>query len=173
MQNVSSSLIQFIRKQTKIAHGGNGGLIISWSIILENKQIHTHRNPVSLFPPVFSPPRLIYPSLGYLQEKVDSYQLSQDKLSAENSLAENSLAENSLAENSPAVQSDEITTRDVSIRRSERRKGNHFERDTEVHGDIISADNVYNNHYYYDKSGSIPPESSEVGNDQEEKHALQ
>lgn len=146
-QAVAEPLIQFIRKQTKIAHSGNGGLIVSWSITLKNRQIHTHRNPVSLLPPVFSPPRLIYPGLSYLQDQVGSYQLLTEK-------------------------PDEIIAQSVSPHKSDRNKGNHFEGAADVGGDVISADEIHK-HYYYGMSGTMPPENSEFGNESEKKRDLQ
>lgn len=69
----TESLIQFIQKQTKISHWA-GGVIVSWVIDLETSRIHTHKNPVSLVPPVilladepFRGFNYAFPGLKYLE----------------------------------------------------------------------------------------------------------
>lgn len=60
------SLIKFVQKQNRISHGG-GGLVVSWVIDLKESQIHTHKNPVSHFPPVIILPETIFPGVKYFK----------------------------------------------------------------------------------------------------------
>lgn len=68
-----SFLINFIKKQTKISHSGRSAVIVSWAIDVKHKQIHTHNNPVSLFPPVVLMEDWVFPGLDYLKSFVSAY----------------------------------------------------------------------------------------------------
>lgn len=60
-------LIEFIKKQTKISHWERSAVLVSWIIDVKRKQIHTHNNPVSLFPPVVIMEGLVFPGVEYLK----------------------------------------------------------------------------------------------------------
>jgi hypothetical protein len=65
------SMARFIRKQTRISHrASTGAVTVSWAIDLEHRRIHTHENPVSLFPPVIVMPQTVFPGLGWLESAV-------------------------------------------------------------------------------------------------------
>ncbi len=70
-----SWLINFIKKQSKIANFGRSSVIFSWVIDVKNKQIHTHNNPVSFLPPVMIREDWVFPGLEYLKSFVDTYRL--------------------------------------------------------------------------------------------------
>jgi len=62
------SMARFIRKQTRISHGASTGAVtVPWAIDLEHRRIHTHENPVSIFPPVIVVPQTVFPGLGWLE----------------------------------------------------------------------------------------------------------
>jgi hypothetical protein len=62
------SMAGFIRKQTRISHrASTGAVTVSWAIDLGHRRIHTHENPVSLFPPVIVTPQTVFPGLGWLE----------------------------------------------------------------------------------------------------------
>lgn len=67
------SLIEFIQKQTKISHWQRSAVLVSWVIDMKYKQIHTHNNPVSLFPPVVILEDSVFPGLDYLESFIYSY----------------------------------------------------------------------------------------------------
>jgi hypothetical protein len=70
-EGCSESMARFIRKQTKISHrASTGAVTVSWAIDLEHRRIHTHENPVSLFPPVIVMPQTVFPGLGWLESVV-------------------------------------------------------------------------------------------------------
>lgn len=59
---------RFIAKQTRISHSaGSGGVSVAWAIDARSRRIHTHENPVSIFPPVIIDKRTVYPGLDYLE----------------------------------------------------------------------------------------------------------
>lgn len=61
-------MARFIARQTRIDHtAGSGGVSVAWAIDARNERIHTHDNPVSVFPPVVVLARTVYPGLEYLQ----------------------------------------------------------------------------------------------------------
>jgi hypothetical protein len=61
-------MARFIARQTRISHAaGTGGVAVAWAIDVPNRRIHTHDNPVSIFPPVVIVARQVYPGLEYLQ----------------------------------------------------------------------------------------------------------
>lgn len=61
-------MARFIRKQTRISHRtSTGAVTVSWAIDLEHRRIHTHENPVSIFPPVIVIPQTVFPGLGWLE----------------------------------------------------------------------------------------------------------
>ncbi len=68
-----ASLLNFIKKQTRISHWGKSAVIVSWTIDVKNKQIYTHDNPVSLIPPVVIAEWLTFPKLNYLKSFLNSY----------------------------------------------------------------------------------------------------
>ena len=68
-----SFLIDFIKKQTKITHSGRSAVIFSWVIDVKHKQIYTHNNPVSFFPPVMIMEDWVFPGLQYLKSFLQSY----------------------------------------------------------------------------------------------------
>jgi hypothetical protein len=61
-------MARFIARQTRISHAaGTGGVSVAWAIDVANQRIHTHDNPVSIFPPVIVPARTVYPGLEFLE----------------------------------------------------------------------------------------------------------
>ena len=72
-EGCSESMARFVRKQTRISHRASSGAVtVSWAIDLEHRRIHTHENPVSLFPPVIVVPQTVFPGLGWLESVVGS-----------------------------------------------------------------------------------------------------
>ncbi|MBD2198398.1 MULTISPECIES: hypothetical protein [Calothrix] len=67
------SLIEFIKKQTKISHWERSAVLVSWVIDVKYKQIHTHNNPVSLLPPVVIMEDSVFPGLEYLKSFIYTY----------------------------------------------------------------------------------------------------
>lgn len=64
----SESMARFIARQTRISHAaGTGGVSVAWAIDVPNRRIHTHDNPVSIFPPVIVAARTVYPGLEFLE----------------------------------------------------------------------------------------------------------
>jgi hypothetical protein len=64
-------MARFIRKQTRISHrASTGAVTVSWAIDLRHRRIHTHENPVSIFPPVIVMPQTVFPGLGWLESIV-------------------------------------------------------------------------------------------------------
>lgn len=62
------SMARFIRKQTRISHrAATGAVTVSWAVDLRHRRIHTHENPVSVFPPVIVMPQTVFPGLGWLE----------------------------------------------------------------------------------------------------------
>jgi hypothetical protein len=65
-------MARFIARQTRISHAaGTGGVSVAWAIDVRNRRIHTHDNPVSIFPPVIIAARTVYPGLEFLQSIVE------------------------------------------------------------------------------------------------------
>lgn len=61
-------MARFIARQTRISHAaGTGGVSVAWALDVPARRIHTHDNPVSIFPPVIVAARTVYPGLEYLQ----------------------------------------------------------------------------------------------------------
>jgi hypothetical protein len=59
---------RFIARQTRISHAaGTGGVSVAWAIDVPNHRIHTHDNPVSIFPPVVIVARTVYPGLEFME----------------------------------------------------------------------------------------------------------
>ena len=71
--NLDNNLANFINKQTKIYNFKRSTVIVSWTIDLKNKQIYTHNNPVSLFPPVYIIKKWVFPGLDYLKSLLYTY----------------------------------------------------------------------------------------------------
>lgn len=66
------SMARFIRKQTRISHrASTGAVTVSWAIDLKHRRIHTHENPVSIFPPVIVMPQTVFPGLGWLESTLE------------------------------------------------------------------------------------------------------
>jgi len=65
------NLVNFIQKQSKIAHWMESGVIVSWVVDVKDKIIHTHNNPVSLLPPVIILADTVYPSIKFLQSALN------------------------------------------------------------------------------------------------------
>ncbi|HYR10770.1 MAG TPA: TIR domain-containing protein, partial [Longimicrobium sp.] len=66
------TMARFIARQTRISHAaGTGGVSVAWAIDVRNHRIHTHDNPVSIFPPVIIAARTVYPGLEFLQSIVE------------------------------------------------------------------------------------------------------
>lgn len=64
-------MARFIRKQTKISHrASTGAVTVAWAIDLKQRRVHTHENPVSIFPPVMIVPQTVFPGLGWLESAV-------------------------------------------------------------------------------------------------------
>jgi hypothetical protein len=62
------SMARFIARQTRISHAaGSGGVSVAWAIDVPNRRIHTHDNPVSIFPPVIVHARTVYPGLDFME----------------------------------------------------------------------------------------------------------
>lgn len=73
VEGCSESMARFIRKQTRISHrASTGAVTVSWAIDLKHRRIHTHENPVSIFPPVIVMPQTVFPGLGWLESVVGS-----------------------------------------------------------------------------------------------------
>lgn len=67
-EGCTEQMARFIAKQTRISHAaGSGGVSVAWAIDAKSRRIHTHENPVSIFPPVIIDKRAVYPGLDYLQ----------------------------------------------------------------------------------------------------------
>jgi len=61
-------MARFVARQTQISHAANTGAVtVSWAIDAPGRRIHTHDNPVSIFPPVFVLARSVFPGLEYLE----------------------------------------------------------------------------------------------------------
>jgi hypothetical protein len=61
-------MARFIARQTRISHvAGTGGVSVAWAIDVKNRRIHTHDNPVSIFPPVIVAARSVYPGLEFME----------------------------------------------------------------------------------------------------------
>lgn len=68
----SEHMARFIARQTRISHAaGTGGVSVAWAIDVPNRRIHTHDNPVSIFPPVIVVARTVYPGLEFLDSLLD------------------------------------------------------------------------------------------------------
>lgn len=85
-------LLKFIRKQTRVSHSAlRSGVVVSWVFDMKSRRIYTHRNPVSLMPPVLIPAGQVWPGLeylkGFLQAQSDAseaaHERARDSLSAE------------------------------------------------------------------------------------------
>ena len=71
-QGCPEHMARFIARQTRISHeAGTGGVSVAWAVDVPNRRIHTHDNPVSIFPPVVVVARTVYPGLDYLQSLLD------------------------------------------------------------------------------------------------------
>jgi hypothetical protein len=67
-EGCSESMARFVRKQTRISHrASTGAVTVSWAIDLRHRRIHTHENPVSIFPPVIVMPQTVFPGLAWLE----------------------------------------------------------------------------------------------------------
>jgi hypothetical protein len=67
-EGCSGRMVRFIGKQTRISHhASTGAVTVSWAIDVEHRRIHTHQNPVSVFPPVIIMPQTVFPGLGWLE----------------------------------------------------------------------------------------------------------
>ena len=71
--NLPNHLANFIKKQTKISNFKKSAVIVSWAIDIKNKQIYTHNNLVSLFPPVYIVEGWVFPGLDYLKSFLYTY----------------------------------------------------------------------------------------------------
>ena len=72
-KNCPRSLSTFIREQTKIKHTGQAGVIVPWSVDVANKRVYTHKNPVSIFPPVVIFDQFSFPNPDYIESFLSSY----------------------------------------------------------------------------------------------------
>lgn len=68
-----SYLVDFIKKQTKISHRERSAVLVSWIIDIKHKQIYTHNNPVSSFPPVVIMEGSVFPGVDYLRSFLYDY----------------------------------------------------------------------------------------------------
>lgn len=73
-------LANFIKKQTKISNFKKSAVIVSWAIDVKHKQIYTHDNPVSLFPPVYILEKWVFPGLNYLNSYLSTYKPQSVKI---------------------------------------------------------------------------------------------
>lgn len=65
-------MARFIRKQTRISHSASAGAVaVAWAIDLKHRRIHTHENPVSIFPPVIVVPQTVFPGLRWLESALE------------------------------------------------------------------------------------------------------
>lgn len=74
--NIANTLINFIKKQSKISNFKRSAVIVSWAIDIKDKQIYTHNNLVSFFPPVYIKKRGglgVFPGLDYLKSFLRTY----------------------------------------------------------------------------------------------------
>ncbi len=72
-QKCSESQIKFIKKQTKISHAVQGGVIVSWIIDFENRSLYSHNNPISLIPPVVLLSNYVFPGVKFIEDFLNSY----------------------------------------------------------------------------------------------------
>ncbi|HEX2205459.1 MAG TPA: CHAT domain-containing protein [Longimicrobium sp.] len=64
-------MARFIRKQTKVSHrASTGAVTVSWAVDLGHRLVHTHENPVSIFPPVIVVPQTVFPGLRWLEAAI-------------------------------------------------------------------------------------------------------
>jgi hypothetical protein len=64
-------LARFIARQTRVDHAaGTGGVSVAWAIDVPGRRIHTHDNPVSIFPPVIIQARTVYPGLAWMESQL-------------------------------------------------------------------------------------------------------
>ncbi|MCP4107311.1 MAG: hypothetical protein GY749_17505 [Desulfobacteraceae bacterium] len=68
----SKQLVKFIQNLTKISPWA-GGVVVTWLIDCEETKIYTHKNPVSMFPPVVILPESAYPGLKYIEGFLSGY----------------------------------------------------------------------------------------------------
>lgn len=74
-EGCSVAMARFIRKQTRISHAAaTGAVVVSWALDLKTRLVHTHENPVSVFPPVMVLAQTVYPGLSYLESLVESWE---------------------------------------------------------------------------------------------------
>ena len=78
-KNCPRSLSTFIREQSRIKHTEQAGVVVPWSIDVVNKIIYTHKNPVSVFPPVVISDKVTFPSRSYLETFLSSYRMEETK----------------------------------------------------------------------------------------------
>lgn len=71
--SLPNHLANFIKKQTKISHFNKSAVTVSWAIDVKHKQIYTHNNPISLFPPVYIVEGWVFPGLNYLNSYLTTY----------------------------------------------------------------------------------------------------
>jgi hypothetical protein len=73
-----ASMARFIRRQTRISHGpATGAVTVAWAVDLAHRRIHTHENPVSIFPPVIVVPQTVFPGLGWLESVLQERPVEQ------------------------------------------------------------------------------------------------
>ncbi len=65
------SLSTFHQRTTK--HTGQAGVIVPWSVDVANKRVYTHKNPVSIFPPVVIFDQFSFPNPDYIESFLSSY----------------------------------------------------------------------------------------------------
>lgn len=72
-EGCSDAMAGFVRKQTKISHSAaSGAVTVSWAVDLRHRHIHTHENPVSIFPPVVILPQAVFPGSGWMESVLAS-----------------------------------------------------------------------------------------------------
>lgn len=69
----SEQQIAFIKDQSQAWHLGDGGIVVSWTIDMAQRRIHTHNQIVSVFPPLFVAARFVFPGIDYLQSLIERY----------------------------------------------------------------------------------------------------
>lgn len=77
------SLSTFIRTQMRISHFRQAALMVAWTVDVKNKRVYTHKNPVSIFPPVVIREQGAFPNPNYLESFLSSYRTQEAQESSE------------------------------------------------------------------------------------------
>lgn len=69
----SDAIASFIQKQAKASSFQKSAVMVSWAIDVPAQKIHTHRNPVSVFPPIYIVAQTVFPGLRFLTDALAEY----------------------------------------------------------------------------------------------------